>query len=731
VPTLELTDSELEQILFDYEVSPEDAASLTTDDLIKEYKVDTVRYLEERIGFLETRYHFSAELFCRKYIKSEGTVWYINTLPEKINMISTLDGEEPTASNEVLLSYQYAKHNNLSIGDTITINSKELIVCGLFTQASESLIYNSKYSTSMNTTNNAVAIVTEEAYKEFPSDDEDVSFCAVFSKPKAEAETNDLITEMMDDSAISFVANSSKLPMFNSLLSNFSTSLTLMAAGVLLILITILIMTMMLINNWFKGLQKSYGVLLGMGYSKTTLAGAFSVVSIPVSVGLVLGVVLGFFMSQGFVLSYCDVFNILPPHIDIFTLSALVAFINVVLVVFSVFVTTKCLLLLNKDVLSLMLNRSSERANTIIQKSKAVFEKASINTRIKTAYILKHTSRFFAIMLVSVFAIILSIFSIAIFSLSNEPLNSYADELAYDSIVTYATEQNDSSYENQTETFMQGSFYAYECEGTKINAYYNILSLDAACNSLQIVDANKQPLVPIEEGCIVVSAKFANQYGVERGNKLTIRSSDGTSTSFTVSGINSINYDINFYVDSACKESFYAAEDSNSFNGEFINGNAEPYNNEGVAQTKSQKLDDIKGLLSGSMAMIPILILLTIFLVAGISCLISYLNINESKKDIVVFSILGYKDRSIFNLVVNIYAPAVLCGCLLGSLLAQPILAAFQTSVNTTTEVLITLQATVISSLLMVAAVFFLYNLIINTMMASVKRINSNEVLYD
>ncbi len=730
-PKCELTDDEIKNVIKEYKIPTKDVMELSQKDLLEKYKVDLDKYLVNRIKPLEIKYNFTSQFYSRIYKKLDDIVWYINTMPEKVNIIDINQGHKPLTDNEALISYQYAKQNNVKVSDVLMIDSKEFKVSGLYTQASESLIYNSKFSTSMTSKNNAGVIVTNKAYDLFKNDDEEILFLGIFNDKKSNEEIDKIVLNMMDDPDVKFVASSTKLSSFNSLLSNFSMSLSLMAAGVILFFVTIIFMTLMLINNWFKSLQKSYGVLLGMGYSSKSLTVAFFVVNIPVFLGLVVGSVFGYLMAQGFMQSYCNVFNIIKTDIDFVTILGVIIFVNIVLFIFNLFIVMKCKVLLNKNIMNLILDRASEGANKIIQKSKTIFDKASVDTKIRAAYILKRISRFVAIMFVSIFAIILSTFSIAIFNLSSKPIEQYNNELNYDSVAHYSYKINNFEYDNLSETFIQDSLYVLDYLGTKINTYYNILSLNTNCKSLKIVDENNNSLLPIPKYSIVVSAKFADMYDVKVNSQLTFRASNGKIMRFNISGINSVAYDTNFYVDRDCSKLIFDAVSLTTFNGEFLNNGKKPFSDDGTVISKDQQIDDVKGLLSGSMSIIPILIVLTILLVTGISCLIAYLNVKENKKDIVIFSLLGYKDRKIFNLIVNIYSTAVLSGSIIGYFLVEPVLLALQDMVNTTTDVLITLKVSLLISILIVVVVFILYNIIINLMMSSIKRINLSEVLYE
>lgn len=724
LPELLPEEDEIKDLVQEYEISLEDLASKSFSSLCDIYHIDTVSLLTKRMEELEAEYHFTSELLQRKYYMTDHTVWYLFTEPEFINKITLAEGSRPSSAGEVLLSYQYAQHHSIAPGDDISVSGLTFRVTGLYTQAAESLIYNAKYASSMNSEFNAGVILTTEGYRSIENADEEMIFVAVFDGNFLQ----EAISEMLNDERVSSVVESKQLTNYNTLLSNFSTSLTIMVVGILIFLIVISIMMLIIISNWFQSNQKSFGIFLGMGYSRLSLSFSFLILLFPVVLGVGGGSAVGLLMAESFIKTYCDVFNVVPAAVSVSILVLVLMFDLAVIFLFSALIVLRALHLSGQSVISMITNRSSDRVNVLITKAKSLVRGASYATRIKSAYMLKHFSRFLTMIFVCMLAIILVSFSLSIYNLSHKNLDALSAQFRYTQIVNYSDTRTDLQYDNLKNTFYKGTLYFVDTQGKEINRYYTIYAINSDCYCLDLRNQNGDSLLAIPEKQIVISAKLADQYSLSIGNVVHIRSVDGNLVPYTVFDINTTQYDTNLYVGEAAKTELFDCDSKDAFNGEFTNIQTAESDDCKII-TKDQQLRNIESLLSGSTSLIPVLFAITVIVIVSISCLIAYINIRENKKDIIILSLLGYRDGQIFRLIINLYSAAVIIGIVLGFFLVNPFLQAVQSSINTSTDIMISLFVDPLVSVLAGCAIFVFYNLVISAAMFSLKKINHNEIL--
>lgn len=724
LPEFSPEEDEIKDLVQEYEISPEDLASKSFSSLCDIYHIDTAPLLTKRMEELEAEYHFTSELLQRKYYITDYTVWYLFTEPEFINKIALAEGSRPSSAGEVLLSYQYAQHHSIALGDDISVGELTFRVTGLYTQAAESLIYNAEYASSMNSEFNAGVILTTEGYRSIENADEEMIFVAVFDGNFRQ----EAISEMLNDERVSSVVESKQLTNYNTLLSNFSTSLTIMVVGILIFLIVICIMMLIIISNWFQSNQKSFGIFLGMGYSRLSLSFSFLILVFPVVLGVGGGSAAGLLMAESFIQTYCDVFNVVPAAVSASILVPVVVFDLAVILLFSALIVLHALHLSGQSIISMITNRSSDRVNVPITKAKSLVRNASYSTRIKSAYMLKHLSRFLTMIFVCMLAIILVSFSLSIYNLSHKNLDALSNQFQYTQIVSYSDTRTDLQYDNLKNTFYKDTLYFVDTLEKEINRYYTIYAINPDCSCLDLRNQNGDSLLTIPEKQIVISAKLADQYGLSIGNIVHIRSVDGNLVPYTVFGINTTKYDTNLYVGEAAKTELFDCDSKDAFNGEFTNIRTAESDDCKII-TKEQQLRNVESLLSGSTSLIPVLFAITVIMIVSVSCLFAYINIRENKKDIIILSLLGYRDGQIFRLIINLYSAAVIIGIVLGFFLVNPFLQAVQSSINTSTDIMISLFVDPLVSVLAGCAIFVFYNLVISAAMLSLKKINRNEIL--
>ncbi len=86
---------------------------------------------------------------------------------KEVNKACVLDGELPEADNETALDRLYMKSNKLSIGDTINVGGKELKIVGSIALPDYSALYENNTDFMFDTEKFGVGIVTRETFDEF------------------------------------------------------------------------------------------------------------------------------------------------------------------------------------------------------------------------------------------------------------------------------------------------------------------------------------------------------------------------------------------------------------------------------------------------------------------------------------------------------------------------------------------------------------------------------------
>lgn len=84
---------------------------------------------------------------------------------EEINRACLMDGEFPQTANEIVIDRMHADNHQISVGDTIRLNGKELLVTGLVAFADYSTLYENNSDLMFNALTFNIAAVTQEGYE--------------------------------------------------------------------------------------------------------------------------------------------------------------------------------------------------------------------------------------------------------------------------------------------------------------------------------------------------------------------------------------------------------------------------------------------------------------------------------------------------------------------------------------------------------------------------------------
>lgn len=731
MPVLHLKEDEIKEIFKKYKVTNEDINKLSSSEIVDKYNVDTSKYLKNRISDLEIKYDFSSELLERKYIVDGEVTYYINCPLEKINKIIVTDGTKTLEKSKLLLSVQYAKSHKLEVGNSIEIGGKDFKIAGLYYQPAESLIYNSSYSSTLDSKNNAGVIMSKADYDSMVGTSESI-FLGVFNKKSSGQKFTKKINEIMADKDVQYVVDSHQLQNYNTLLSNFDTSLSLMLVAFIIFVLVIILVTTLIIKNQFEHSRKNIGVLLSMGYKPVTIMISFLIIVGPIVIGLILGIILGFNMSSSFAATYLRIFNIVLPQMH-FEYGLMLIILAMILVIVCLALVIQCNRLVNNNELDLIYHRSSDKVNKVTEKVKKIFRKCNFKLKIRIAFLVQKLSRLFIIFFASALALFLINFAVSIYNLTLEPINQVKKQMNYQAMVLYKKPIVNSDNQNINNTFINMSLYIKngktDGKTIDINKYYKISFVHNDNSMLNIVDeSNKNLMSDLDKG-VVVSKKFADMYNLSLGDVISIRNGDGQYLDMKIVAVNSASYDSSFYVNIKYANDFSSEMNKDSYNGEYTNNI--PKSREGkTIITKEKQIEQIESLLSGSLSLIPILLFITIVLIIGLSGLIAYLNVNDNKGDIILLSILGYKDSTILKLLINVYTSALFAGCLVSCLFVDKILNIIQNMINQSTEILITLQTNLLWKIGACIIVYLIYRVSIFIMKGKIKNIDLNEVLY-
>lgn len=735
-PTVKLSDNEMNKVkqkLIDTNpnVDQSKLAKESIEEIIDEFDIDLSKYNDKRIQALGETYKFQYELLERAILEEGKINYYISPRTEFINKYILYSGKDTLKDNEILMSVQFAKRNHIKLGEWYKIKDTKYKVMGTYYQPAESYLYTaSSNANAVNTSKNCGIIMSKNTFDTLNCS-KDMIYISRFDQRYSEKEFDKTISKMMSDNKIFSILKSNDLPNFTVMRNNFKTSLSFMFVGVFMFSLSILLVILQIIKNHFEHTKKNIGLLKAMGYKNSSIFLPYLIINIPIIIGLMLGMLLGYLSADSFMETGLEVFNyiVVKEKFNIW-LAVVVVAILVTLVTFIIIL--KFTFLLRIDALQLIKNIKSESINPLVKISKVGIRKLKFTSRIMTVYLFSNIARFIVIAIVAFLGFILVNFAVSIFGLVDKPVKDLSDKLNYKYCYSYKEVQEDTQQGNDDDHVLSNNIYVIRGnEETEINKNFVVLFVGKEFNSIVLKDViNKDLLKNLTDNKIIISKKMANDYHLGIEDTLQIKVSNDKNLKLIIAGINNTAFDSNLYMNSNYISKINKIYDEDSYNQVYTEQENKAYR-DATLSTKTQRVDQIRKQLDASLSMIPILVTITIIIVFSMSCLIAYLNINDNKKDIALLQLLGYTDRQIQKLIININSIAIIIGALVSSLFIRKMFQIIEDMVNSSTEVYISLDILNVYKILAVLIIYGIYRVATVVMYDGVKKIELSAVMYE
>lgn len=123
-----------------------------------------LRISEEEIEELENEYSVNMELQYYSNIETDGVTARVFKKTNEIDLYSVTEGRDVETNDEVIISEGYAVFNKISLGDPITIGSKTYTVTGFFQRPDYLYMLQNEGDSYKNVTTFYLAYVTDEEY---------------------------------------------------------------------------------------------------------------------------------------------------------------------------------------------------------------------------------------------------------------------------------------------------------------------------------------------------------------------------------------------------------------------------------------------------------------------------------------------------------------------------------------------------------------------------------------
>lgn len=623
------------------------------EKLFKNNKIEdgqffTLMPISDDIEELEKEYDLSIEQ--QDFFDAEEDNYSVRlfTFTEKINKVEVTEGSAPTNNNEICLSQSFAEASKYDIGDSITLDGFEYTVVGYALRPDYLYEIKNQSDSFHRAEEFGLGFVTTERMEEI--EDSQYYYSVIYNKDNCDEFRKYLNDEYVTLSYMTSETNH-RISTPKSTVEQYQI-ITGVILPVLLILV-IAVITVVL-GRKVRSEKKYIGTLTALGYRKLEIAMHYTWYAlIPGIIGEVLGLVLAYCFVEEMANAFFFKLEKIPADYRISGDIIIPAMLFPILcyVITAIFTSLRILRMNVTDMLSGRSNNGRE--TKLLVKSNINFK-----SKFRVRALLNYLSR----TLVAILGILVGGLIMSFGLMMKDSCVNYEDKVIddigtfkYEYILNYVTNQDDIDGEKALSS-------TFEVENSEISVMLMGLSDDVKYVNTTLLDGGKADL----QGKYYISSMAATVFDKYEGDTLTVIDSTTLEKyDIKISGV--INNRAQFAIYSDRKtvatllnidEDMYNVVMSDSaldIDEDILNSTIE----------KQTMKDMIQNVISG---MNGIIYLMVVF--GAVICVVCvYLMVNmlieENTVTISMLKVLGYFDREINKITVNVYHILVPVGIIL------------------------------------------------------------------
>lgn len=684
------------------------AFSYMVDSIFQKYEAD-IYIKSKKISTLQDKYNFDFELDRSKSVKEEET--YLKVLPydetKNINKAYLVEGNLPKNDKEITMLPKYAKINNIKIGDYYKIGDTKYKVVG-FTYAPDYIYPLVSYSAIMfDDKKNNVIYVNKEDYKEI-NGTEEKTFSILYKdgvKRQFEISTeisDDSETKVKDDDMTKILFDESgivtmsiftvtRLGRIAALQLEFATD-RLFAEYFLYLLLGIAVFVIAIVTKKrIEDERLQIGVLKSLGYSPFSIAISYLVYPI---IGSLIGGLLGYLIGSIVSAPLCSMFIsyfVVPLGNYKMELKYLLTSLLVPTILLSILSYIIALFMLRKKPLALLKEGSNLKINIFSKIVNKITSFLPFKYKFKYSLAFRSLPKLLVVAITSFFTGMLIVLTLIGMNLMNNIIDKSFEGMKYDYMAytnTIETEELDDSADYMISASLPIKEVLDKNNNKKEieeDLKISLSGIDKDSKYIEILnDKNENIINLLDDNNIIINRNMQNLYNIEIGDTLILGLDEEFKNTITykVSGISEEFMNLSGYAlrESLCKKVGY-----NSACYSLIISNHKKYSNLNELDNKLVdkiatviNFSDMKDNMSKAMqkynASIYIVIAFASIMAFVIIAVIANIVVEENKKIISLMKVMGYKNKKISSIVLNIYTPIIIIAYLLSIPVTKEIL---------------------------------------------------------
>ena len=647
------------------------------------------------------KYNFNYELTSSKMTKTDDVI--IKAMPynntKKINVPYLVEGNFSKNNNEITILKGFAKANNLKIGDNYIINKQEYKIVGY--------VYASDYIYPMLSINipifdekkNNIIFMTQEEYNNFLGIEEQI-YVGKFNEKtdprkrmeieiKVDSETGELIPITNNPATTLFVEEKETITRdmntifrtvrIDSMQLELETD-RVFAEYFLYLLLSISVIIIIIINKKrIEDERLQIGVLKSLGYRKSAIAISYLVYPIIGSlIGGLIGYFSGYYLNDILAQVYLSYFNIVLTESSI-NFNYLLQCIFIPLISLSILSFLVSLLMLRKKPLELLREGSNLKVNFLTKLTNLITRKMKFEKRFRYSLAFRSIGKLLIVSLTSFATGLLITLTLIGSSLFSNVIDQSFEGLNFDYMVSYInlkeekTDKEDYILQVSAEVIGIVDSSNKEKEKKEEEFIISLNGIDSKLNYMDIKDKEKNNLLNLlTDQTIIINENVKELLQVDVGDYLILSIND-KELKYEIVGIENTYKNISGYTKRnklsealGSSVSVYNLKYSNdkkysnisNLDLEEVNEIGVIFNFDDLKRNISSQMDVYNSSLYVVIAFAAVMALIIITVIANII-------VEENKKTISLMKVMGYKNKEVSRIVLNIYTPFIIISYLL------------------------------------------------------------------
>lgn len=638
----------------------------------------------------------------------------------KINKPYLIKGNVPKNKNEITILPEYAKENKLKINDFYKINDKSYKIVGFMYDPSYIYPMIDITNPIFNPSKNNIVFIYKNDFNNIKGIDEDTYVLTFNNYVPHKFDLDNKISDniIFTNNTVIRLMRISTLKL--EILANRKFSKYFLY---LLLSISVFIIIINLKKNINED-KKQIGILKSLGYNDLLISFSYLIYPFLSSlIGTILGYIIGLTLYYPLSLMYKKYYNLPLNNYKLDLTLVNESLLAIIIITILAYIFT--FLTIRKNTLDLI-KENNVKINffsRLINRLKLPFE-----YRFKYNFLFKSLDKLIMVIITSFNVSLLMVLILISFNVFNNMIDTSFKGLKYNYLITLNRVDNMEKSLNEdlilNVNLKLKGIKKIDKKIKKVNEDISITGLDDDLNFLEILDENNYNINDylIDEYGIIISKTLKEVLNVDIGDILIFENFEYKIVNISNEYLNMVGY---------------VNRNNLSYN---LNLNSYSYNQ--IASNKIKNIDNVKQVISlndlkeNLIIKVKQLQINTYIIVIFASILsfiiiisIAEIIIDENRLTIALMKVIGYENKKISQLIINIYTPFIVISYLLASLLMPYLLRKIIKVLTTTINMAIPIIFTKKMFLLGLIILLLIYYLAINLVKKKVNKIPLSIIL--